>query len=39
MTTLREAAIRKLPNKRLYDQVRGHIVQINTLENEGDRNQ
>jgi len=32
-----EAAIRKLPNKRLYDQVRGHIVQINTLENEGDR--
>jgi uncharacterized protein len=32
-----EAAIRKLPNKKLYDQIRGHIVQINTLENEGDR--
>jgi predicted phosphate transport protein (TIGR00153 family) len=32
-----EAAIRKLPNKRLYDQVRNHIVQINTLENDGDR--
>jgi hypothetical protein len=32
-----EVAIRKLPNKRLYAQVRTHIVQINTLENEGDR--
>jgi len=32
-----EVAIRKLPNKRLYAQVRSHIVQINTLENEGDR--
>jgi uncharacterized protein len=32
-----EVAIRKLPNKRLYTQVRAHIVQINTLENEGDR--
>jgi uncharacterized protein len=32
-----EVAIRKLPNKRLYAQVRAHIVQINTLENEGDR--
>ena len=31
-----EVAIRKLPNKRLYPQVRAHIVQINTLENEGD---
>jgi uncharacterized protein len=30
------AAIRKLPNKRLYSEVRRHIVQINTLENEGD---
>ena len=32
-----EVAIRKLPNKRLYAQIRTHIVQINTLENEGDR--
>ena len=32
-----EIAIRKLPSKRLYTQVRTHIVQINTLENEGDR--
>ncbi len=32
-----EAAVRKLPNKRLYDEVRNHIVQINTLENDGDR--
>ena len=32
-----EIAIRKLPSKRLYAQVRTHIVQINTLENEGDR--
>jgi uncharacterized protein len=32
-----EVAIRKLPNKRLYTQIRAHIVQINTLENEGDR--
>jgi uncharacterized protein len=31
-----EVAIRKLPNKRLYSQVRDHIVHINTLENEGD---
>ncbi len=32
-----EAAVRKLPNKKLYDEVRNHIVQINTLENDGDR--
>lgn len=39
MESVREldVAIRKLPNKRLYNQVRTHIVQINTLENEGDR--